>query len=638
MTGSLARARSAPGAADGPIPLRYAAIDAADPVDHVMIGGARVVLSALLIPALCVGGDLAVRSSGISRHGLVYAIGALLSALVWGLALETARSPLRGIRAIALALIACIAALGVGLQAGVYTLTHAYLGRRALILALGIPNLGHTAYIAHNAFRLGAVIAIPAAVAVALAKVRTRWLGFRTSRAGAVTLAAMFVIVVVVLAPFDARGVQPIPPDVLFMNGVGGPLLYAAGLAQKPRALPVGSHEGLPRSASALFDGPPIVLILGESIRRDAVCSTPEASCTKTPHLDAVLPGRVGFERAFSVASCTELASTALWTGMSVTTDPDTLSRAPLLWDWAKARGYRTAYVTSQNLLFQQSDQFLRGSRIDFMREARDEIVSAPIDGGSPDEHTTPLALAFIEALGPPAFVVVHHANTHVPYRQVAGFTPFADDALGSYRNGLLYNDSVVADLVAGLRRGARGKDAIVLYLSDHGEAFEEHGVSYHSFDLYAEQVDVPMWIDAPPGSLPGVIMDRLRREGPTRPITTYDVSATVIDLMGGLDDPSFRVRASALSGTSLLREPPSARTVFLWNCPSTRECASESFGVVAYPRKLHYVGREARYACSELDADPAEREPRPERECTDLRALLDRTFGTRADAPGVGR
>ena len=43
---------------------------------------------------------------------------------------------------------------------------------------------------------------------------------------------------------------------------------------------------------------------------------------------------------------------------------------------------------------------------------------------------------------------------------------------------------------------------AIVIASSDHGEAWGEHGSYTHTFDLYAEQVDVPFWIDAPEGTL----------------------------------------------------------------------------------------------------------------------------------------
>ncbi len=593
----------------------------------------RVVLSATALPALCIGCDVAVRGTLVLRTAAwTYMAGAVLSLLVWGLGMEAARDGRRAVRTAALALLGGLAALGIGLQVAVRTLTHAYLGRRALILALGMPHLGHADYVAHHAVQMVALLAVPAVIAVAVAAARARWLGPETLHGGVLAFGAL-VFGVGVFAPFDAAGVQPLPPDVLWLHAVGGPLLYIAGLAPRPKSLPTGQHVALPGSPGLSADAPPIVFILGESIRRDSVCSARAPGCDRSPRLDAVAPDRIGYGRAFSVASCTELASSTLWTGMSITTEPDVLARAPLVWDWAKARGYRTAYITSQNLLFQQSDQFLRGSRIDLLREARDVIIDAPIDGGSPDELTTAAALAFVEADGAPAFVVVHHANTHVPYRQVPGLTPYpTDDAWGRYRNSLAHEDAVVAELVAGLRRGARGRRAVVIYTSDHGEAFQDHGISYHSFDLYAEQVDVPLWLDAPPGVLPERLMEPLRRGAEGRPVASYDLTATLVDLMGGLDAPELHREAAALSGTSLFRSAPHDRDVFLWNCPPTRECASEAWGVVSFPRKLQYVGREAGYACHDLEADPTEKVPLPPSECGRERALLDRVFGSRSD------
>src|SRR4029078_175856 len=142
-----------------------------------------------------------------------------------------------------------------------------------------------------------------------------------------------------------AQRLGALPPNSLCIKGMGGPLLYASGLLRKPRSLPVGDHEALP-TVNGAAEARPIVLLLAESVRRDAM----------SPRVDEAAPDRIGYARAFSVASCTELVSTALWTGLPITVTPERLSRAPLLWDYAKARGYRTAYITSQNLLYQQAD------------------------------------------------------------------------------------------------------------------------------------------------------------------------------------------------------------------------------------------------------------------------------------------
>src|SRR5262249_44836731 len=119
-------------------------------------------------------------------------------------------------------------------------------------------------------------------------------------------------------------------------------------------------------------------------------------------------------------------------------------------------------------------------------------------------------------------------------------------------------------------------------------------------------------------------------REAPSRPVALPDITATLIDLMGGLDQPAFHDRASALAGASLLRDAPARRDVLLWNCPPTRECAADAFGVIRWPLKLHYVGHEQRYACHDIEADPGEQRPLPEARCGELAPVLERAFGGR--------
>jgi arylsulfatase A-like enzyme len=319
-----------------------------------------------------------------------------------------------------------------------------------------------------------------------------------------------------------------------------------------------------------------------------------------------------------------------LWSGLPINADVKSLAQAPLLWDWAKSRGYRTAYLSSQNLLFQNLGFYLKDSRIDVLREGRDRDPSPNIDLGTPDELATQEAVDFIEKDGP-AFALVHFSNTHLPYRQAPGFTPYPlggpEDRRNAYRNGLRHNDSVIGDFLTKLRKGPRGRRTIVVSMSDHGEAWGEHRATTHSWDLYAEAIDIPLWIDAPPGTLPEATLEHLRREAGERVVVTPDISATLVDLMGGLDQPATQAQASKLAGTSLLREPPGPRMVPLWNCTPTRPCIYHSFGLLAWPLKLHYVGREFHYVCSDLEADPLEKTEAPRERCAELRKEMARLW-----------
>src|SRR5262249_54507335 len=155
---------------------------------------------------------------------------------------------------------------------------------------------------------------------------------------------------------------------------------------------------------------------------------------------------------------------------LPITASLDEIARAPLLWDYAKARGYRTAYLASQNLGFQNLGLYVKNSRIDLMREARDRDRDALFDEGTPDEDTAAEALSFLAEDSAPAFVFVHFSNTHLPYRQVAAHAPYPTSGVpdevarrNRYRNSLAHNDAVIGELVAKLRATERGRRAVVI-------------------------------------------------------------------------------------------------------------------------------------------------------------------------------
>lgn len=96
--------------------------------------------------------------------------------------------------------------------------------------------------------------------------------------------------------------------------------------------------------------------------------------------------------------------------------------------------------------------------------------------------------------------------------------------------------DERVGCLLKALEVGGTADNTLVIFTSDHGEGFGEHGRFLHGDSLYNELVRVPLII-AGPGVVAG------RRE--TSPVSHVDLVPTLADLLGvqGFDD---------LQGTSL--------------------------------------------------------------------------------------
>ena len=91
------------------------------------------------------------------------------------------------------------------------------------------------------------------------------------------------------------------------------------------------------------------------------------------------------------------------------------------------------------------------------------------------------------------------------------------------YDAGLAHLDSRLGTLTEAATRG--GRDTIVVFISDHGEAFHEHGYLGHSIMLWEEIVRVP-WVVWSPGRVPpGTRIDALSQ--------SIDLMPTLVELAG---------------------------------------------------------------------------------------------------------
>jgi arylsulfatase A-like enzyme len=169
-------------------------------------------------------------------------------------------------------------------------------------------------------------------------------------------------------------------------------------------------------------------------------------------------------------------------------------------------------------------------------------------------EHLPPRLASWLdEVAGQPFFTYVHVFEPHAPYDAPADLLkqhvrPYAGPVRGdrawidAYRTGevgadedglrhlrelyaarMALADRVLGELLEVLRRAERADDTVVVVLSDHGEAFGEHGLIEHGDHVYGEQVDVPLVF-----VVPGRAADR--RNGPA---TLSDVGPTLLGLAG---------------------------------------------------------------------------------------------------------
>ncbi|RKY19332.1 MAG: hypothetical protein DRQ55_10910 [Planctomycetota bacterium] len=127
------------------------------------------------------------------------------------------------------------------------------------------------------------------------------------------------------------------------------------------------------------------------------------------------------------------------------------------------------------------------------------------------------------EPYQPPGELLYSLARTSAARPPIPGGREREDESL-SYDAEVLHNDARLGALLQALDATGRADDTLLLFLSDHGEAFGEHGAFRHRQSLFEEELAVP-WVLRWPGRLPAGA--RL-----SSPVGLVDVAPTVLGLL----------------------------------------------------------------------------------------------------------
>ena len=151
--------------------------------------------------------------------------------------------------------------------------------------------------------------------------------------------------------------------------------------------------------------------------------------------------------------------------------------------------------------------------------------------------------------------------------------------------------DDLIASLLAELDRLGLAEQTLVVLLSDHGEAFGEHGALDHGYASHQEQLHIPL-VFRGPGIPAGVRVDA--------PSSIVDVAPTVLELAGAAPLPFAQgvSLAAAFAGHDLPRNRP---LFFSW-------LAKGAQGV--RHGRWKYVRADHGHELFDLEADPGENQP----------------------------
>ncbi|MEO7109009.1 MAG: sulfatase-like hydrolase/transferase, partial [Polyangiaceae bacterium] len=197
------------------------------------------------------------------------------------------------------------------------------------------------------------------------------------------------------------------------------------------------------------------------------------------------------------------------------------------------------------------------------------------------------------------------------------------------------FQERTLAAFLTEVKKLPTWDNTVVLFLSDHGEEFRDHGGLYHNHDLYEEQLRIPGWLVAGKDALSNIDLAGLAGYRGRR---TYaqDVHATVIDLFGVSDvAPTFPL-ANLVGGRSLIKPPPADEYVALLSTSTSVWQPDDARFGVRIGDQVVMGGGPTQFLCFDTKDDPDERAPIvPISRCGSLTDLVNQKFAPNMHALG---
>jgi arylsulfatase A-like enzyme/Flp pilus assembly protein TadD len=283
-----------------------------------------------------------------------------------------------------------------------------------------------------------------------------------------------------------------------------------------------GCHRGAtPRPSRTT----PVFLISIDTLRSDHLPAYGYRG-VQTPNLDALRTDSILYRHAYSHCPLTLPSHLTMLTGL-LPADHGVrdnigfkLSDAiPTLGSLLKRNGYATGAAVSAYVLRRESG-ISRG--FDFYDDEVEPIGPSEVIGRVQRDgrDTVRVAEAWIDQQRKqPVFFFLHLYEPHTPY---APAEPYFSRYANHYDGEIAYADDIVGTFLTFLKGKGLYDDALILFVSDHGEGLNDHGEEEHGIFLYREALQVPLFVKLPKSQHAGTAIDAA--------VELSDVFPTILD------------------------------------------------------------------------------------------------------------
>lgn len=305
-----------------------------------------------------------------------------------------------------------------------------------------------------------------------------------------------------------------------------------------------------PAIAAPAAKAPLVVLFLTDTLRADHTTVYGYARPT-TPHLAAFAKEAVVFEHAIAQASWTKPSVASIFTSLLPGRHRVVQLRDPLdsslttIAEMLASKGFATGASVGNSVIYLAGHNFDQGFATFGGVHGEDDKPSKDPKAGDVVDG----ALAWLDArAGFPSFLYVHTMDPHVPYSPPPPFdtmftphplpdrpaadprTDYRESAdleriVAQYDGDVAYNDQEFGRLVAELKKRGVYDEALVIFVADHGEEFQDHGQWFHGRSVFDELVRIPLVVKFPKGAHAG------RRVA--QQVQEVDLLPTILEALG---------------------------------------------------------------------------------------------------------
>lgn len=388
-------------------------------------------------------------------------------------------------------------------------------------------------------------------------------------------------------------------------------VVLAAPVPEAPKDAKAWIEEHLPKDMNVL-------LITVDTLRYDLGYMGYERPIS--PNIDRLAKRSTVFEQAYALASYTSKSLPPMligkypsethrgWSHFNRFGKEDTFIQERL-----QAAGIRTISVQCYWYFFQPGVGFERGFDV-IDSSAAPKAIQMEGDRTVTADKMSDAVLAQLqdpENTKSRFFLWAHYVDPHAEYVRHEDFD-FGPKSRDAYDSEIAFVDHHVGRVLDHLQKSPLGERTAIVFTSDHGEAFGEHGMIRHGFEIWEELVRVPLLIHVP-GAKPHRV--KVRRG-------IIDVAPTVLDLYR-LPPPKGE-GTDFISGQSLLPDvmmppghEPKPRIVFVDMSAGPNNGERQAF--IENDLKLIASGGRPT-ALFDLKADPGEK-----KDLLDDKALAER-------------